>query len=379
MKTAAIICEYNPFHNGHKFHIEETKQKSGADTVILVMSGNFVQRGEVALFDKQLRANAAIACGADLCIELPAAYSLASAEFFAAGAIKILDALGIVDFLSFGTEIEELDILKNIAKLLADEPEDFSSALKENLSKGLSFPAARAKAVGKILGDSAAEVISTPNNILAIEYLKALISSKSRITPFSVLRKGAPHDSNLPEGSIASATFVRDLILSGSDFSQFVPDTAYKIFKDAKIHSLKALEKAILCELAKMPANILAQIADVGEGIENRIKSKAETASTLDELADSVKTKRYTHSRIRRILVSALLGITDADRKAPPSYIKILCQNEKGQKLISAAKKTATLPIVRNTSQINKLGDPALKAHWESERMFDRIYSLSSL
>lgn len=379
MKTAAIICEYNPFHNGHKFHIEETKQKSGADAVVLIMSGNFVQRGEVALFDKQLRANAAIACGADLCIELPAAYSLASAEFFASGAVKILNALGIVDFLSFGTECDDLNILKNIAQLLADEPEDFSSNLKESLSKGLSFPAARAKAVGKVLGNSAADLLSTPNNILAIEYLKALISSKSRITPFSVLRKGASHDSSSPQGNIASATFVRDLILNGDDFSQFVPDAAYKIFKDAKIHSLKALEKAILCELAKMPANTLAQITDVGEGIENRIKAKAEAVSTLDELTDSVKTKRYTHSRIRRILISALLGISDSDRKAPPSYIKVLCQSEKGQKLISTAKKTATLPIVRNTSQINKLGDPALKALWERERIFDRIYDLSTL
>ncbi|MBQ2932494.1 MAG: nucleotidyltransferase [Clostridia bacterium] len=378
MKTAAIVCEYNPFHNGHKFHIEETKQKLGADAVVLVMSGNFVQRGEVALFDKKLRAEAAIACGADLCIELPAVYSLASAEFFADGAIKILSSLGIVDFLSFGAECEDLETLKNIAQLLADEPDDFSAAIKENLAKGVSFPLARAKAVSKILGSSAAEMISTPNNILAIEYIKAIISSKSRITPFAVLRKGADHDSTLPQENIASATFVRDLILNGQDFSQFVPDDAYKIFKYAKIHSVKALEKAILCELAKTPAENLAKIADVGEGIENRIKAKTETASGLDELTDAVKSKRYTHSRIRRILLSALLGITDADRSMPPAYIRILAQNEKGQKLISAAKKKSTLPLVRNTSQINKLGDPALKAVWERERMFDRIYDLSS-
>ncbi len=379
MKTAAIICEYNPFHNGHKFHIEETKQSLGVDAVVLVMSGNFVQRGEVALFDKKLRAKAAIACGADLCIELPATYSLASAEFFADGAIKILNSLGVVDFLSFGTECEDLESLKNIAQLLADEPDDFSEAIKENLAKGVSFPLARAKAVSKVLGDSAADLLSTPNNILAIEYLKALISSKSNIAPFSVLRKGADHDSTLPKGNIASATFVRDIILNGQDFSQFVPDDAYKIFKDAKIHSLKALEKAILCELVKIPAENLTKIADVGEGIENRIKAKAETASNLDELADSIKTKRYTHSRVRRILLSALLGIKDADRSAPPSYIKILDESEKGQKLISAAKKKSTLALVRNTSQINKLGNPALKELWERERMFDRIYDLSAL
>lgn len=379
MKTAAIICEYNPFHNGHKFHIEETKQKLGADAVVLVMSGNFVQRGEVALFDKKLRAEAAIACGADLCIELPAVYSLSSAEFFATGAIKILNSLGIVDFLSFGAECEDLESLKNIAQLLADEPDEFSSSVKENLAKGVSFPLARAKAVSKILGDSAADLLSTPNNILAIEYLKTLMSSKSQITPFAVLRKGAAHDSAFPDRNIASATFVRDLILNGQGFSQFVPDDAYKIFKDAKVHSVKALEKSILCELVKIPAENLAKIADVGEGIENRIKAKAETASNLDELADSIKTKRYTHSRVRRILLSALLGITDADRSIPPAYIRILGQSEKGQKLISAAKKKSTLPIVRNTSQINKLGDPDLKALWERERMFDRIYALSSL
>lgn len=379
MKTAAIICEYNPFHNGHKFHIEETKKQTGADAVVVIMSGNFVQRGEVAIFDKDLRAKAAIECGADLCLELPAVYSCASAEFFARGAVSTLSALGIIDFLSFGAEATSADQLLEIAHLLADEPCEFSKKLKDYTAKGVSYPVARAKAVEAVLGQSAAEILASPNNILGVEYCKALILENSAIMPFPIKRTGADHDSKESSDNIASATLVRELILSGNSFSKFIPKTAYDIFKDAKIHSLKQLEKAILCELVKMPAEDLQKIADVGEGLENRVKAAALTSSSLDELIDSIKTKRYTHSRIRRIILSAFLGITAADRSTAPQYIKILDHNEKGQGLISAAKKAATLPLVRNTSQVNKLQNQSVKDMWERERVFDRLYEMAEI
>ena len=379
MKIAAIISEYNPFHNGHKFHIEETKRQTGADAVILIMSGNFVQRGEVAIYDKKLRARAATICGADLCLELPTIYSSASAEFFSKGAVKILNSLGTIDFLSFGAETANPSLLMTTAQLLANEPAEYSALLAERLNMGISYPSARAKAVGKILGESFEELLSTPNNILAIEYCKALISTGSKITPYPILRKGAAHDSHNPDGDIASATFIRNLILNGGDPSPFIPNSAEEIFNGAGVHSLKALEKAILCELVKMPAHQLRAIADVSEGLENRIKAAAVESKTLDELLEKIKTKRYTLSRIRRIILSAFLGITSDIRDAEPSYIKILDHNQVGQKLISDAKSVATLPIVRNTSQINHLKTPTLKEMWERERIFDRIYDLSLL
>ena len=379
MTVAAIICEYNPFHNGHKFHIEETRKKTGADAIVAIMSGNFVQRGDIAVFPKESRAKAALQNGADLVLELPTAYSMASAEFFAKGAVKVLDVLGVVDFLSFSAECENLDVLREIAAVLSNEPSEFSALLNNFSASGLSYPSARAKAVEKFLGKEKADILSSPNSLLGIEYLKALILQKSSITPVAILRKGAAHDSSETKAGIASATYIRDLIKQGESFSEFIPHSANSVFENAVPHSITKLEKAILCHLIKTPAEDLRKIADVGEGLENRIKAAALSSKTLDELYDVIKTKRYTHSRIRRIILSAFLGISDDERRADPRYIKILDHTETGRKIIAAAKKTATLPLLRNTSQVNKLGDPKIKALWERERVFDKIYEMTEI
>ncbi len=379
MTLAAIICEYNPFHNGHQFHIEETRRKTGADGIVAIMSGNFVQRGDVAIFDKQTRSRAAVLGGADLVIELPAAYSSASAEFFASNAVKILNALGNIDFLSFGAEIADTDSLMKIAELLANEPAELSAKIKQFLKGGLSYPVARGLAVGEILGQEYSDIMSSPNNILGIEYCKALIKTQSSVSPCPVLRQGADHDSKFASESIASATLARQLLSEGKNATQFLPEFAAELYKDAKIHSLAALEKAILAYLIKTPAEELAKAPDISEGLENRIKEAALTSDTLDGLIDKIKTKRYTHSRIRRIILSAYLGITDEMRRREPQYISILAHNEIGQKIIARAKKTAALPIVRNTSQINKLKNPLIKSLWEQERIFDKIYNLTEI
>ncbi len=381
MKIAAIICEYNPFHKGHQFHIEETRKQSGADAIIAIMSGNYVQRGDVAIYPKQFRAKAALLGGADLVLELPSVYATGSAEFFAKGAVETLNSLGIVDILSFGAEHPDSKILAQIANLLVTEPAEFTEALKKHSSAGISFPSARAKAIGETLGSNAEKVISEPNNILGIEYCKALFKSGSKITPLPIQRTGANHDSSITSGNIASATLIRDLLATGhtADAQIYIPDFTKDIFAEKPIHSIKALEKAILCELVKMPVEKLKEIPDVSEGLENRIKDAALISNTLDELIESVKTKRYTHSRVRRIILSAFLGITDIDRKASPRYIKILDHNETGQKIIAAAKKTATLPILRNTSQVNKLNNPEIKSLWERERIFDKIYEMTEI
>lgn len=381
MKVAAIICEYNPFHNGHKFHIEETRRKTGADAVVAIMSGNFVQRGDIAVFPKTLRAQAAIKSGADLVLELPVPFSTGSAEFFAQGAVRTLDSLGTIDFLSFGAECNNAQRLLEIAQLFSCEPPEFTDLIKLYSKDGLSFPAARAKAAVEFAGADFGETLSSPNNILGIEYCKALLKLNSKIKPCVIGRTGAGHDAETTDGSFASASFIRKLLSEGSPqkaFS-FLPEFAKEIFKNQPLHSIKAIENAILCELIKMPADRLREISDVAEGLENRIKDAALSANSLDELIESVKTKRYTHSRVRRIILSAFLGITDNDRKAPPQYIKILDHNEIGQKIIAAAKKTATIPIVRNTSQVNKIGDPVIKSLWERERIFDKIYEMTEI
>ena len=381
MKVAAIICEYNPFHNGHKFHIEETRRKTGADEVVAIMSGNFVQRGDIAIFPKNLRAQAAIKGGADLVLELPVPFSTGSAEFFAQGAVRTLDSLGIIDYLSFGAECSNTEKLLELAELSANESPEFNNLIKLYSKDGLSFPSARAKAAADFAGADAEEILSSPNNILGIEYCKALLKLNSKIKPCFIERTGAGHDTEDTHGSIASASFIRKLLTEDSydEAFSFMPEFAKKIFENQPPHSIKAIEKAILCELIKTPVDKLREISDVSEGLENRIKDAALSANSLDELIDLIKTKRYTHSRVRRIILSAFLGITDNDRKSPPQYIKILDHNETGQKLIAVAKKTATLPIIRNTSQVNKLNNPEVKEFWGRERIFDKIYDMSKI
>lgn len=378
MKVAAIISEYNPFHTGHKYHIERTKELCGADYVVAIMSGNFVQRGDAALFPKEFRAKAAIESGVDLVIELPTIFAMQSAEFFAKSSVTIANSLGIVDFLSFGAECADVKKIMDISRLLANEPPEFSDILKKKMDSGTTYPTAVTKAVREVLGDEFAEIISSPNNVLAIEYCKALISAKSNITPIAVKRIGSAHDSEVANDDFASASLIRNLILDDkvSDGLSFVPDECKSIFESAKPHSINVMEKSIFAELIKIPSDFLSNISDVSEGLENRIKSAANEASTFDELISAVKTKRYTQSRLRRILLSAYLGITNEYRKLSVPYIKILDHNEKGQELISKMKKTSTLPIARNTSQINKLGDEFIKTIWERERTFDKIYTL---
>lgn len=378
MKTAAIICEYNPIHNGHKYQIARTRELCGADFIVAIMSGNYVQRGDVAIYSKELRARSAIVCGADLVLELPTVFAMQSAEFFAKGGIEIANATGIIDFLSFGAETDNIEALSEIARVLSDEPQKFTALLKAHLDNGIAYPSARANAITGILGSEAAKLISTPNNILGVEYCKALISSQSPITPITIKRMGAEHDSAIAKDGFSSATNIRQLLLSGNIQSAFsyIPEECHQIFRNAEIHITDSMEKAIIAELIKIPVSQLSTIADIGEGLENRIKSAALQSETLENLVDMIKTKRYTHSRIRRILLSAYLGITDAHRRQSAPYIKILDHNEKGQKLIARMKKTASLPIVRNTSQINKLKNTEIKNFWERERLMDKLYEM---
>ncbi len=374
LRTVGIICEYNPFHLGHKYQIKKTREITGADCVIGVMSGNYVQRGDAAIFDKRIRAAAAIRNGIDLIIELPTVMSLCGAERFAFCGVEILDALKMVDFISFGAENDNVQMLSEIAEILAKESEEYKSALSDGLKKGLSYAAARSGAVDLLLPGSE-KFLSSPNNILAIEYLKALKKINSSITPLAIKRFGSGHNSLDISGGIISAGALRKLILSGRDISDYVPPSANTLYKDAKIHKTDAMSCAIIANLHKLSSDELSEIADVSEGLECKIKKELKVCRDFDELCGKVKSKRYAHSRIRRILLSSYLGIKKSDL-VPPQYIKILDFNETGQKFLNKAKQNTKLPLVKNYNQIKAMQNPIAEKMWKNELIFDSIYNL---
>lgn len=355
MKIAAAVCEYNPFHNGHKYQIETAKEKTGCDAFVSIMSGAFVQRGEPAVFSAKARAHAAVLCGADLVLNLPAVHAVQSAEIFARNAVLTLISLGNIDYLVFGAECNDIEPLYRIASLLANEPYEFKSELKLKMSDGMSYPRARGEAINTILGGDYAALIKFPNNILAIEYLKILIKTKSSLQPILIPRKGAEHDSNIHSSVLASARLIRNKIGAGEDYRAFVPKEAYNIYQNTTAANQTRLNDAVLFNLCTMPLESIASLPDVSEGLENRIKSAALESINLDEAIDKIKTKRYARSRIRRIMLSSLLHIAKIDSQRTPEYIHILDFNEKGRAVLNEAKKTSTLPLAKNMRAVKNI------------------------
>lgn len=345
--VVGIIAEYNPFHNGHAYHLKKAKELAEADYVIAVISGNFVQRGNVSLINKWDKANMALAEGADLVIELPTIYSISSAENFAYGAIKILNSLNIVDYIAFGTELDDINILDKCADILYKEPQKFVNLLNHELSKGLSFPKARENALLMYLNDirTYSNVLSSPNNILAIEYLKALKKLRSHITPISIKRKNAGYNDLEITNNFASATAIRKKIIDNkpAGLSKLMPANSYRILynsiqKGHFVKDIKSFEKEILYVLRKMSIKEISNLPDVSEGLEHAIKNTANSCNTIEEFMNIIKTKRYTNTRIQRILLYALLGITKDDMKNSTKvqpYIRVLGMNKKGKDLIS--------------------------------------------
>ncbi|MDE6724304.1 MAG: nucleotidyltransferase family protein, partial [Ruminiclostridium sp.] len=363
-----IICEYNPFHNGHKHHIEQTKKEFGATHIVAVMSGNFTQRGDVAVVDKYKRAETALKNGIDLVIELPVAYALGSAEQFAQGAVHLLNSLGCVDTLSFGSECGDISKLKEAAGAVGytQESEEFHNLMKN----GMTYPAALQKAMEKFYTDDVLETLATPNNTLAIEYIKALDEIGSFIKPVTVKRSIAPHDSEINKSSeILSASQIRKIISEKGDISQYAPDCDF-----SNTASLSNIEVAILSKLRTMSKSEIDKAPNVLMGLENRIYRAVSVASSLNELYFLVKTKRYTLARIRRIILSAFLGITKNDLKNKPSYVRILGMNGKGKEILGAAK--CDLPINTSLSQLEKIDDNT-KKQVGLEQHCDNQYTLA--
>ena len=341
-----IVSEYNPFHNGHLLHLQDSKKLTHTDFTIAVMSGNFVQRGDTSIVDKWTKTEMALKAGIDLVVELPTLYAISSAENFAEGAIKILNSLGIVDYVSFGSEIGEISPLNDVAQVLYKEPKEFSTLIARQLRSGLSYPKARELAIQMYFGSSQkyTEILENPNNILGIEYLKALKKYKSPLRPITLKRKYSDYNSADVKSGIASATAIRTMIQKNKNIHYVVPFETYELLEEKKecgqiIPSLSVFSKEIIYTLRKMTLSEIASLPDVSEGLENKIKAAANTSNTLEDLISKIKSKRYTQSRIQRILLYALLNISEKDinmsRRQVP-YIRVLGFNKHGKKIISA-------------------------------------------
>ena len=341
-----IVAEYNPFHNGHIYHLLKSKELTKDDYVVAVISGNFTQRGECSLVDKWTKAEMALANGVDLVIELPCLYSVSSAENFAFGAIKILNSLKIVDHVSFGAECKELNKLNIIANVLHEEPKEYKNILTNELSKGVSFPKARENAVIKYLKDkNYSNILLGANNILGIEYLKALKKCRSKIEPILVPRKAAGHLTKDYTGTISSSTSIRNMIKTGNtrNLKDALTPSSYTILKDEInnghfVPDFSEFEKIIMYNLRKKDIEEIKKFPDVSEGLENSIKKAALSCNTIDEFINIVISKRYTETRIKRILLYSLLDITkkemEISKKVNP-YVRVLGFNSNGKKLLS--------------------------------------------
>ncbi len=382
MKVVGLITEYNPFHNGHLYHVLESKKVTGADFVVVVMSGNFVQRGTPAIMDKYLRAKMALLNGADLVIELPVCYACASAEFFSLGAVSILNKINVVDFLCFGSELGDVNILKNIADVFVEEPALFKEFIKKFIKSGLSYPLARENALVKYLEEVnvmgldinfAKEIISSPNNILGIEYLKALTKIKSNIQPFTINRKTANyHDLSLNE-IISSATAIRKSLISNNELSNFeknVPKNVFGIMRENFSKSFPIYEddfSLMLKYKILLENNNLAKYMDVNKDLMNRILNNIDNFGTFNDFSDLLKTKQLTKTRIYRALIHILLDITRNEfdyflGNGITPYARILGFRKSSSKLLRKIQDNSDIPIITKVGDAkNILNDASIK------------------
>lgn len=381
MKIGGIVAEYNPFHNGHKHQLEKSKELGEWTHTVSVMSSNYVQRGETALISKWARAEMAVKNGVDLVIELPTLWSTSHAQRFALGGVSLLESLGCVDMLSFGSECGNIDELIECKNAINSEA--VGERLKENLEYGLSFASARAEALRTVYGNRFFDILEEPNNTLGIEYLQALDKLDSKIVPMTVKRIGAAHDSIIRSENFASASDIRSMLLDeNKEWEMFVPQSVADIYKrEAESNQapcpISKLEFSILCCMRQLSAEDIGLSPDVSEGIEYRIHDAALKASSLDELYQLAKTKRYSHARIRRIVLHAFMGFTAEDYKENPPYIHILAMNDKGKEILKEAKETAKKPIITKASDFDELDDYGRHV-FALEAMCTDVYSLAS-
>ena len=348
LKSAGIIAEYNPFHNGHQYHVQETRRQTGADVIIAVMSGNFTQRGEAAIADKWARAELAVKGGVDLVVEMPMVSACSHASWFARSGVNILQNLGS-DFISFGSECGDLALLRSVAEKLSEQSSALDSAMEKKMKDGLSWPRARQEAMAEFLTEEEGQVLEEPNNILALEYLKYMDKSQ----PFTVKREGTGYHDLHAAGKFASASYIRRQLSEGSDVSGLVPAVPEGICGDGLKARDEAMFRMTAQKILTMTAEELDGISAADEGMGNRAKNVIRSCSSLEDFYEAMKSKRYTRTRVQPFALQILLGITREDGAGAKDYVRVLAFNEKGSRYLKQVKKAEIcgLPIITN---INK-------------------------
>ncbi|MGN0335339.1 MAG: nucleotidyltransferase [Lachnospiraceae bacterium] len=380
MNVTAIISEYNPLHRGHLYHIQRTREETEADYIIAIMSGNFVQRGTPAIMDKYARAKAALQSGADLVLELPVIYATASAEYFAYGGVSLADTLGIVDYLSFGSECGNTDKLMNAAKLLYYEPEEFKTSLKEALKQGSSYPCARASAL-RTINPELADLLETPNNILGVEYCKALLKRKSSIQPFTIRRKGEGYHSEAAESVFASATGIRKLIMDKPENmtamleAQMAPASFEAFTANMEQEPLTEDDFSLLLRYKLLTENkaILSDYFGVTKELSNRIYRHFNEFTDISTFAESLKTKNITRTAINRALLHILLDIKTNDvqevtKRGCVDYIRVLGFRKEAAPLLTEISRIPEIPLITNLADAPILCETDIRA--------DQIYQM---
>ena len=377
IKAVGIIAEYNPFHNGHKYHLEQALAESGADVCVAVISGNFTQRGEIALLDKWTRAEMAVRNGVNLVVEMPTLYACSNAGYFAEAGVEILEALGAED-ICFGSESGNTEELIRIAREIESNRQNLEEEIKSGVKDGLSYPRARSQAIFRLFGEDAAYVIESPNNILAIEYIMRM----KKAHPIAVKRMGAAyHDSEADKSGIASATAVRKMLLDGQDISPVVPEFSREIIEQnrERIADSNMLKPLVIQKVLQTSAEELNCIFGAEEGLGNILKSRVRYWKTYEDIIEDLKSKRYTRTRIERVLVHTLLGIKKEDMLSASKYIRVLAFDEKGSRYLKQVKKAGfcQLTIITN---INRDADafPEIAKTLEKDILAADIYNAAA-
>lgn len=363
---SSIIAEYNPFHNGHKYHIQATKA-NGAKYLVVIMSGSIVQRGGFSCLSKWNRALMALKNGADLVLELPTIYCGCNAEIFSSKAVYILDKLGCINQLSFGSEIGEVNSLINLSKITMSLKDNL--LVKQKLQSGISYPSAISLTIKELYGEFYYKTITSPNNILATEYIKAILNLKSNIYPYTIKRNLVDHDQQKTYKYFASAMKIREMLNNNDSIVNLIPENTIDIISlNNNIYkNISILENIILYKLRTINVNDLLKIQDISEGLQNRIIKYSRIANSYSEFLACVKTKRYTMSRLRRIMVHLTLGITKNHICTDPSYARILGFNDNGKKIIKKIKSNSNIYLSHNFKKIENL--------FYEQAKFDRISS----
>ncbi len=373
MKICAIICEYNPFHNGHLYQIREAKRLSGADGILCVMSGNFVQRGEGAIIEKRLRAKHAVQAGADLVVELPTLFATSNAELFAKGAIHLLASIPDVDTLCFGAEQADEAYFLEAARLLNDEPPAVSDKIKELIAQGVSYAKARATAYAPYLPDN---FLTTPNNILGVEYARAILARSANIRLLPVARIGGGYKEEGLTGEYSSATAIRQAVASGADFSATLPPFVVQDMPKEIERRLDSLEKYAILQNS---TEEIARVCDCTEGLENAFKKAAELPAALTETLTS---PRYTSARIRRIALQNLLGIEESlirESLCSPLYLRVLAAKKERKEVLTAVSRSPFPTLIRgkDAALLQGAARSCLERDFFAEKLYALLYPLS--